>query len=161
MTLKKDPALAALMGNPSKTPARVRDAAAAAVSVPVLSSIPAPYGVLSPTAGRLFETLAGALIDAGLLTRLDVPLLSAYCVSYAAFLSAQAEYQAAPTVEGQKGNTVKNPAAQVARDNLTLAHALGKDLGLSPSARKSLSGSPAVEPNVSPLELVLSGPIAM
>lgn len=71
----------------------------------------------------------------GLITLADLPMFEAYCEAWGGYVSAQRVYESMPLVEGQKGNLVRNPAAQISRDCLDKAISLARDFGMTPASR--------------------------
>jgi P27 family predicted phage terminase small subunit len=96
------------------------------------------------------------LFRAGLITRADLPMFEAYCEAWGGYVSAQRTYADAPLVEGQKGNLVRNPAAQISRDNLDKAISLAREFGMTPASRTRID-LPGGGQAVGGLESVLTG----
>ncbi len=97
---------------------------------------PAPPEWLSAAALAVWDRLVAELETMGVLTSADTEL-------YALFASTAAFYADAvrlvdttgQLIRGRDGGVVKNPAAQLVRDNGSLLARLSADLGLSPSSR--------------------------
>ncbi|MBB6174200.1 P27 family predicted phage terminase small subunit [Nocardiopsis mwathae] len=75
----------------------------------------------------------------GVLTSWDVDLFAVYCDAVVNHRRASAEVaRRGILVEGQRGNLVKNPALQVARDYADMMSRIGARFGLSPSDRAGI-----------------------
>lgn len=119
-----------LYGNPGK---RALNDDTAKVEPAETLEPPMPlYGAAS----REWVRIAPALHKLGLLTELDRTTLAAYCESWGRYVDAQQTVREYGTlIEGQKGNLVKNPAAQLARDSLADMIRLATEFGMTPSSR--------------------------
>lgn len=75
----------------------------------------------------------------GVLTVVDGDCLRVYCEAVSRYTEAAAMLaESGPLAVGQKRNLVRNPLAQIVRDNAQLIRLFGKDLGFQPSAREGL-----------------------
>jgi P27 family predicted phage terminase small subunit len=84
----------------------------------------------------------------GVIWSVDGPILRMYCEAVALWESAtRIVARTGPLIRGQKGDLVKNPAAQIARDQGQIVLATARELELSPSARAHLNAgqSPAAD----------------
>jgi P27 family predicted phage terminase small subunit len=81
---------------------------------------------------------------AGLLAHVDRSYLVIYCSAWAQHEDArEALDREGVLVDGQKGNLVKNPAAQVMKDAADIMLKYGAKLGLNPSDRARLGAAMA------------------
>ena len=95
---------------------------------------------LCPEAKREWQRLAPELIRLGVLTHLDRDSLAVYCDAVVRYREAAAVIQERGVmVVGAQGQTVKNPALQVARDQAMVIKAFGRELGLTPSSRSGIA----------------------
>jgi P27 family predicted phage terminase small subunit len=84
----------------------------------------------------------------GVLTGADADILRAYCEAVAPYEHAGAMFDASgPLIRAQgtgarRGELVKNPLAQIVRDQAALLRAMARELGLTPAARTGLSVEP-------------------
>lgn len=95
---------------------------------------------MKPRAQSVWKAL---LRDAppSMISRLDAHVLRVFCESVVRYEEASAMYaELPPLIEGRKG-LVKNPLAQVVRDQADLIRLFGRELGLSPAARAGLVGA--------------------
>ncbi len=93
---------------------------------------------LGDTARREWDRLAPVLIRMGVLTQIDRDALAVYCEAVAHYQQAvEVIDRTAVLIRGQRG-LVKNPAAQVARDQAAIIRAMARELGLTPSARAEM-----------------------
>lgn len=130
---RKPTALKLIEGNPGKKALPSNEPSPA--KLPTLPNPPRRFG---KEAKAEWRRSGPVLFRAGLLTAADMPMFEAYCEAWGNYITAQAEYQGEPLVEGQKGNLVRNPAAQIARDNLDKAFALAREFGMTPAARSRI-----------------------
>jgi P27 family predicted phage terminase small subunit len=86
----------------------------------------------------------------GVLTSVDADVLRIYCEAVARYEQAGALFDASGPVIRATGNgarrseLVKNPLAQIVRDQADLVRAMARELGLTPSARAGLRASEAI-----------------
>lgn len=95
-----------------------------------------------PRPGRKLwrDTVQYLHADLGVLTALDTAALSGFCASYGRWVQAEQEIsEHGILVEGYRGSRVKNPAAQIARDNREAMLKFARELGLTPKAREALT----------------------
>ena len=102
---------------------------------PAANCLPEPPERFGPDAVAEWNRTGPVLHKMGLITLSDLPMFEAYCEAWGGYVSAQRTYAAQPLVEGQKGNLVRNPAAQISRDNLDKAISLARDFGMTPASR--------------------------
>jgi phage terminase small subunit len=89
-----------------------------------LAKDPAPPAWLQDEARTLFLTLSGQLIEAGILSELDLELLALYCALHGRVVESLAE-----------GGTIRPSMIAVLRG-------LAADLGMTPASRQRLSVKP-------------------
>ena len=86
----------------------------------------------------VWNSVAPSLIEHGIISKVDLPLVEAYCRAVARAREAEAILDAqGPIIEGKRGSVV-HPAFRVARDSWALASALAEKLGLDPTGRTRL-----------------------
>ena len=115
---------------------------------------------LSPPARRKWMRLAPVLARSGLLTELDGDTFARYCEAMVQYEQAKryidsllketgndAEYQSRLLIRTVNGNVIQNPAISLMKNASVEADRLGKQFGLSPSARAGLSISPVAKPS--------------
>lgn len=85
----------------------------------------------------------------GVITGSDHDVFRGYCEAASRYEhAARLLAESGPLVRGARsGELVKNPLHQIVRDNADLVRLLARELGLSPSARSSLTGLKAHEPD--------------
>lgn len=102
-----------------------------------LANISQPAG--GETALDVWNRLAPDLVDKGVLTPWDVDAFAVWCDAVVRHREAVAEItQHGVMVIGQKGERVKNPAVQIARDYADTMTRIGARFGLTPSDRADL-----------------------
>lgn len=88
----------------------------------------------------VWNRLAPDLVSRKVLTAWDVDQFAMYCDAVVRHREAALDVaRDGLTVEGQRGNEVKNPACQLVRDYADLAVKIGSRFGLSPADRAALS----------------------
>lgn len=105
---------------------------------------PAMPADMSVAAKRVWRRVMIELGPTGVITAADRDVLRAYCEAVARYeLAAVRLEETGPLIRGaHRGELVKNPLHQIVRDNAVLLRAMGRELGLTPSAREGLrSGS--------------------
>lgn len=112
---------------------------------------------LTDRAAAEWSYIVPLLDELGLLAKVDRAVLAAYCESVATFQAATEAAASGILVRGRrKGDIVKNPAIQVQRDAAQAIARFSSMLGLSPSDRERLNGSPnAGSPNAVNLDALL------
>lgn len=126
-----------LEGNPGKRPLPTQEPQPAKVG-------PEPPQDLTGEALAEWNRLAPELARLGLLTVVDRPFLVVLCEAWATYRLAR-EILARDGLLVQSvrdGSLVKNPAAQIARDQADLMMRYGSRFGLSPSDRVRLAVAP-------------------
>lgn len=129
--------LTLLTGNPGKRPIRTDE------PQPLPASVEPP-SYMAGEALAQWNRLAPELSRLGLLTVVDRPFLTVLCDAWAAYRQAQDLLAAkGPLVESPRdGSLVKNPAAQIMRDQADIMLRYGSRFGLSPSDRVRLAVAP-------------------
>lgn len=99
---------------------------------------------LPPEAKRIWKKLAAPLEQLGLLTEIDGATLAAFCAAYARWEVAEKMLKDKDgghqeVIETTNGNKVQNPYVGIAHTAMKIMLQYGRELGLSPSARSSLS----------------------
>ena len=106
--------------------------------VPSMREVKPPRG-MGREARRVWDFLAGDLIDKEVLTHWDVPLFAQFCEAVGRAQRANAKLLEEGEIIETKAGRVKNPWFQVWRDSHGLATSLAAKFGLTPSARSQLS----------------------
>lgn len=130
----KPTALKVIEGNPGKRPLTKNEP-----EPETLTHFPKAPERFNLEARKEWKRTGPVLFNAGLITAADLPMFEAYCQAWGNYVTAQREYDGEPLVMGQRGNLVKNPCAQIARDNLDKAIALAREFGMTPSSRSRIS----------------------
>ena len=160
MTRPKSMALSALEGTLRLD--RLPVARATVASPPASGRCPRD---LPKCARPFWRRLAPALVEAGLLTKLDLLALREMCLALGHAAEADADIEKRGIlINGDRG-AVKNPSIQLSRDYWQRAWAIAKRFGMTPQDRAALS-FPAPPTPASPfppgyypeLEAVLSQP---
>lgn len=141
-----------LSGNPGKRPIPTNE------PKPVAAS-PDPPPHLKGEALAEWNRLAPELAKLGLLTVADRPFLVVFVEAWAAYrVAAGILAEQGPLVKSARedGQYVKNPAAQVARDQADIMLRYGSRFGLSPSDRVRLAVKPDDDGGTGDLSGILS-----
>lgn len=118
-----------------------------------LGALPRCPAHLSDVARREWRRLAPVLHSAGILTVADRAALAAYCQSYARWVEAEEQLQKTPSLlKAPSGYVQQSPWLSVANKQLELMGRYMGELGLTPSARRRLSGT-AVGDQQEPLKI--------
>lgn len=114
---------------------------------------------LSLPARRRWLKLAPILMRRGLLTEMDGDALGRYCEAMVMYVEAKKyvdalikvspgeEYQSRLLVRTTNGNVIQNPAISLMKNAGKEADNLGKQFGLTPSARSGLTILPVAKPS--------------
>ena len=139
--------------------ATIRERDRLAVAVPSLTRAPAPPGHLSKEAKEIWRRLAHQLVEAGVLTTLDLTALELIATTYAGWLQAERTLQAegAMVVNGT-GTLQVSPWVGIGQQYERLLFRLLGEFGLTPASRyrvprdrKAASPRPATpEPSADP-----------
>jgi P27 family predicted phage terminase small subunit len=98
-----------------------------------------PPEYLSEEAKTVWRVVAPQLLEHGLLTEMDEPLLTAYCEAVVTHRMATEEVRAnGITVTGVRGGLVKNPACTVADEAAKAVRSFAMEFGLTPASRPRL-----------------------
>ena len=93
-----------------------------------------PPQYLSEEAKKVWGDVAPQLVEHGLLTTVDEPLLTAYCEAVVTHRMATEEVRArGVTVIGVRGGLVKNPACTVADEAAKAVRSFAMEFGLTPA----------------------------
>lgn len=108
-------------------------------------------------ARQVWERVMRDFGHTGVIKALDTDALRIYCESVAAWEQAEALLrQSGPLIKGRDGNLVRNPLAQIARDNATMVRIYARELGLTPAARVGLHAEAATPATTSTLQRLRS-----
>ena len=123
--------LKALAGNPGKRRLPKQEAKPAAGAV-------APEW-LTQHARQEWDRIAAELEPLGLLTKVDVAALAAYCEAVSIFRTAtEAIKESGITTEAGNGTTIPHPAVQIQRSAMKVVREFAIEFGLSPASRAGL-----------------------
>lgn len=107
------------------------------------SALPAAPSDMSARALQVWNRVMLDMGATGVITAVDADALRIYCETVARYEEASRLLtQTGPLVKGREGSLVKNPLAQVAKDNANIARAYAQELGLTPAARVGLRRDP-------------------
>jgi P27 family predicted phage terminase small subunit len=124
-----------LQGNPGQRPLNTNE------PVPPEGELLAPaWWPKRGDAETEWDRIVPILQSMRILTVADRTALVAYCEQWAMYCEAMQDIQAyGGLVEGQKGNLVRNPALQTARDCLSMVQSFCREFGMTPSSRSRIS----------------------
>jgi P27 family predicted phage terminase small subunit len=109
---------------------------------------------MSPASKRVWRRIIRDYGHTGVVTAADSDVLRAYCDAVVRYVQADATLQASgPLVRGHSRELVRNPLHQIVRDNAVLLRGFARELGLTPSARSGVVGTPQGE--IDPMEVFL------
>ena len=106
---------------------------------------------LGPVAREVWRHVARTMGHTGVITGADSDILRVFCETVARYRQAATLLdQSGPLIVAKgtgarRGELVKNPLAQIVRDNADLLRAFARELGLTPAARSTLTGNPRPE----------------
>ncbi len=106
---------------------------------------------MGPVAKTVWRRVIREIGATGIITAVDADVLRVYCESVARYLyAARMLEQSGPLITAggtgaRRGELVKNPLAQIVRDNALLLRAFARELGLTPAARVGLRGNGETE----------------
>ena len=102
---------------------------------PATAKPPCPQW-LAPAAKREFERVAQELVELGVLAKIDMAVLAAYCQNYSRWAEAEAGIaDQGLIVRSPNGYPINNPFISIANEAQRQMRAFASELGLSPSAR--------------------------
>lgn len=132
----KPTALKLLQGNPGQRPLNTNEP-----MPPDGELLPPDYWATDdPEARAEWDRIVPALVKMRLATMADRTALVGYCEQWSLYLRASALVRSEGLlIVGQKGNDVRNPAVQIARDALSMVKSFCTEFGLTPSARSRIS----------------------
>ena len=111
---------------------------------------------MSNQAKSVWKRLAPDLIAHGLLTKWDVDTFAIWCEEVAKYRRAADLQKGSLLVKGAGDSLKKNPAHQISRDAATLVRMIGRDFGLTPSARAGIE-LPEDDANTAGIARLLAG----
>lgn len=130
--IRKPTALKVLHG--TEKPERHNDREPKPADAPLVK----PAGI-SDAAAVVWDRVLEDYGHTGVLTRIDTEILRAYCDACARYdAAARGLDGSALLIRSARGDLVKNPLHQIARDSAHLMLRLARELGFTPSARASL-----------------------
>jgi len=105
--------------------------------------IPKPPALLKGEALREWKRITPQLAAVGILTRLDLAVLAAYCQAWARWLDAESNLiKTGPVVKALSGYPMLNPWLCIANKAMQQIQRLAAELGLTPSARTRIEVDP-------------------
>jgi P27 family predicted phage terminase small subunit len=116
---------------------------------------------LGPVAREVWRHVARTMGPTGVITGADGYVLRVYCEAVARYRQAAVLLdQSGPLIVAggtgaRRGELVKNPLAQIVRDNALVVRMFARELGLTPAARPSLSAH--LPPERDPFAAFLDG----
>lgn len=119
-----------------------RDSGGRKVTAPpqAVPACPERPGWLTPDAGDMWERVTPELERLGVLGRIDLGALAAYCEAWATWRAARRLLDAeGVVVKGKDGNPVRNPALLAANAASSELRAWAIQLGLTPAARQRMA----------------------
>lgn len=136
----KPRALRVLHGNPGKRPLPKK------INTPTSKTVPPAPRSLSNDAKKEWKRIAKLLHGAGLLTKIDMSALEAYCTVYARWKDAERNIDKfGMVVKNAKGWPVLSPYLKIANVCIDqMRHSLA-EFGMTPSARCRVKAEPAKE----------------
>lgn len=108
------------------------------VRVAMLYEAPKPPAKLPKAALAVWNAVVPPLIEVGIISQVDLPLVEAYCRFVARAREAEGLVEQEGLVIEGKVSKVVHPAVRVARDSWAQASALAEKLGLDPTGRTRL-----------------------
>ena len=134
--------LRVIKGNPGNRPMNKQE--------PQMDGLPVCPDWLSDEGKRKWAELFEDLSAVGLLARVDGSALALACEHWSAAVEARKLFiKHGVLVEGRRGEPVKNPAAQLFKDNSEAYRKYISEFGLSPSSRAGLKVPEKESDNVS------------
>ena len=113
-----------------------------------LSSVRPPKDLINEKAKEMWKSQSAIMIEKGTLSREDLPVLLAYCNSFAHLLIIEEKIVGSSEVIGTgyftetpTGGLKKHPALNVRNDMIAQVRSLGSLLGLDPMSRLRMLGS--------------------
>lgn len=105
-----------------------------------VTAVPERPGWLTADAQGMWETVTPELERLGLLGRIDLGALAAYCECWSTWRAAREVLEVEGIIsEGRDGNPVRNPAVMVANAASAELRAWAVQLGLTPAARQRMT----------------------
>lgn len=129
----KPTAIKRVSGNPGKRPLPKND-----VKPP--RQLPRPTPILQGAARQEWWRIGRLLYDAGLLTKIDAPALTAYCQSYGRWCEAEEEIRrTGAVIKSSKGQPMISPFLKVANIAWQQWTHMLVEFGMSPSSRSRVT----------------------
>jgi len=120
-----------------------------------MKGLPEPPADLSGEARAEWDRVAPELARMGVLSLIDRAALLVYCNAWSAYtVAVETLRTAGPVLKGKDGQLVKNPAAQLVRDQADLMLKYGSRFGLNPSDRARLSVEPDDNPDLDIMRII-------
>ena len=112
---------------------------------PKADKVKMPFG-LSGDAKKHWRVVSKQLIDAGVLTNLDVFALQMYCEAFARWAHANAQIQKyGPVVKTPNGFPAQSPYLQIANKAFDQMKGMLTEFGMTPSSRTRINAEPQQE----------------
>ena len=123
---------------PTKSPKPKKTADALARTVCASAIIECPPE-LAGEARQEWDRLVPLLVAAGRVKATDRPLLAAFCVAYAAWLSAAVTLQTyGPIMKSPNGHPMQSPAVSIVNQNVDIMIRIAAQFGFTPASRLRL-----------------------
>ena len=106
--------------------------------------IPSPPDLLAGEALKEWNRVTGELHKVGILSHLDLAVLSTYCQAWARWLDSEKNLAGTgPVVKAPSGYPMLNPWLTISNKALQQVQRLAGELGLTPSARTRIDVDPS------------------
>jgi len=111
----------------------------------VTLGIPESPAFLSETARKYWDSHVVDLDTAGILARVDIGILAAYCTALANLEIAERQIQTEGYTQfAESSGEKKSPWVLIAKESRDQIRSLGSELGLTPASRARLKATPKV-----------------
>lgn len=127
------------------------------------TAIPSPPSYLGSYAKGLWRRIAKAMVEAGILTTVDLPALEFMCSAYEEFREARevvyftAKGKARTLRQYMRGkNSQTMPEYNAMKNAFSTYKSYATEFGLTPSSRNRIDLKPPKEPEVDPMERILN-----
>jgi P27 family predicted phage terminase small subunit len=98
---------------------------------------------MDPDAQKVWRRVVREMRSTGVILAADADVLRCFCEAMARYAQAAELLAGSPLLIKRDGELVKNPLAQIVRDNREAVRLFARELGLSPSARAGLRVEPS------------------
>ena len=103
---------------------------------------------MGETAAAAYTKMGRLLNAMGLLTKVDIPALEAYCVAYGRWVEAEKKVkELGVVVKTTNGNPIQNPYLSAANKAMKQMRQWMSEFGLTPASRTRVTAVEAEEPD--------------